>query len=186
MIGSRLTRERRQGSPLKQENKPVQILPGNLIDSLRAFLAVLVLAVPFLSAQEEEPAGADEPIGAGDARAKLRRGDYEGAREDFAALLKVDPDDSAAALGLARAAAATGGWEKALTVLQGAAKWESSTALQTEAGKIRLQTGKLDRAEALFRKALDLDGDNVTALNRLGEVLSLRGFGKRLRKPGTR
>lgn len=175
-------RERRQGSSLKQENKPVQILPGNLIDSLRVFLAVLVLAVPVLSAQEEEPAGADEPIGAEDARAKLRRGDYEGAREDFAALLKADPDDSVAALGLARASAATGGWEKALTVLQGASKWESSTALQTEAGKIHLQTGKLEQAEALFRKAIELDGDNVTALNRLGEVLSLRGLGKQAEK----
>ena len=175
-------RERRQGSSLKQENKPVQILPGNPIDSLRAFLAVLVLAVPVLSAQEEKLAEADESIEAGDAPAKLGRGDYEGAREDFAARLKADPDDSAAALGLARGWAATGGYKEALGVLQGASKWESSTALQTEAGKIHLQTGKLEQAEALFRKAIELDGDNITALNRLGEVLSLRGLGKQAEK----
>ena len=160
----------------------MQILPGNPIDSLRAFLAVLVLAVPVLSAQEEKLAEADESIEAGDVPAKLGRGDYEGAREDFAARLKADPDDSAAALGLARGWAATGGYKEALGVLQGASKWESSTALQTEAGKIRLQTGKLEQAEALFRKALELDGDNVTALNRLGEVLSLRGLGKQAEK----
>ena len=84
----------------------MQILPGNPIDSLRAFLAVLVLAVPVLSAQEEKLAEADESIEVEDAPAKLGRGDYEGAREGFAALLKSDPDDSAAALGLARAWAA--------------------------------------------------------------------------------
>ena len=147
-----------------------------MIDSLSAFLAVLVLAGPVLCAQEEKPAGAEEPVGAGGASEKLRKGDYEGAREDFAALLKAAPEDSAAALGLARAWAATGGYEKALGVLLGASKWESSTALQTEAGKTHLQTGKLEQAEALFRKAIELDGDNVTALNRLGEVLNLRGL----------
>ena len=142
---------------------------------LSASALVFLLGFSGLFAQDEK-LPEKEPAAAGaEAAGRLRRGDYEGAREDFAARLKADPDDGAAALGLARAAAATGGYEEALAVLQGAAKWESSSALQTEAGKISLKTGKLEQAEALFRKAIELDGDNVTALNRLGEALSQRG-----------
>ena len=136
---------------------------------------VFLLGFTGLFAQDEKLPG-KEPVASGEGATQLlRQGDYEGAREDFSARLKAAPADSAAALGLARAWAATGGYAKALEVLQGAGKWESSTALRAEAGRIRLQTGKLEEAEKLFRKALELDGGNVTALNRLGEVLAQRG-----------
>ncbi len=136
---------------------------------------VLLLGFTGLSAQDDKLPG-NEPADSGaEAASLLRQGDYEGAREGFAARLKTEPEDSAAALGLARAWVATGGYEKALAVLQGSGKWPSSTELQAEAGRIRLQTGRLEEAEALLRKAVELDRKNVTALNRLGEVLSQRG-----------
>jgi len=146
------------------------------------FFTVLLLCGPGLLAQDEKPRETEEQATAKQAASSLRGGDYESAREDFSSLLKTSPGDEGLARSLARAWAATGGYQEALDVLKAAAKWESSTKLQAEAGKICLRTGKLDAAESLFRKAIELDGGNVTALNRLGETLSQRGRGKEAAK----
>ncbi|MCH2582656.1 MAG: tetratricopeptide repeat protein, partial [Planctomycetes bacterium] len=148
------------------------------------FFTALLLAGPGLLAQDEKPREAEGQATAKQAASSLRGGDYESAREDFSSLLKASPGDEGLARGLARAWAATGGYAKALDVLKAAPKWESSTKLQAEAGRVCLRTGKLDVAEALFRRAIELDGGNVTALNRLGETLSQRGRGKAAAKIG--
>ncbi|MEC9350406.1 MAG: tetratricopeptide repeat protein, partial [Planctomycetota bacterium] len=105
------------------------------------FFTVLLLSGPGLLAQDEKPRETEGQAAAKQAASSLRGGDYESAREDFSSLLKASPGDESLARSLARAWAATGGYQEALDVLKAAAKWESSTKLQAEAGKICLRTG---------------------------------------------
>ena len=99
------------------------------------FFTALLLAGPGLLAQDENPREAAGQATAKQAASSLRGGDYESAREDFSFLLKVFPADEGLARGLARAWAATGGYEKARDVLKAAPKWDSAAKLQAAAGR---------------------------------------------------
>jgi tetratricopeptide (TPR) repeat protein len=112
----------------------------------------------------------------------LRGGSYEEAIEVFREEIEKSPDDAAPVRGLAEALAETGKYDEARKALSSSKLFDKATTLRSFAGRTYLRTGMLAEAEKAFRSAIDLDGENVEALNRLGEVLHLTGRSKEATK----
>ena len=96
------------------------------------------------------------------ARALLLAGKYEEASEAYDGLASTDP--VAAAIGSARAKAATGKRDEVAAILADAtAKHPRSAALHAEAARWRLERGDTAAAEASCSEALRLDAEQLPA-----------------------
>ncbi len=130
----------------------------------------------------------DEGVGVGDlklmlARAYERLGRAEEARALWTDALRDDPKNVEAHRGLARLAQARGDVEGAIKHLEAALKAgagaeseaEERARLWVEIGRLRLQTGDLERAEEAFRRALKEHDNLPEAYLGLGDLARQRG-----------
>jgi len=128
---------------------------------------------------ESKPSSGDSPAAAskdaGSPAAALRSGDYAEAMEGYRRVLASDTSSAEGARGLAEALASTGKLDEALATLQASPIFGKTPALLVAAGRLHLRRGALAEAEKSFRAALELDKDQIEALNRLGETCAKRG-----------
>ncbi|HET9953006.1 MAG TPA: tetratricopeptide repeat protein [Polyangiaceae bacterium] len=108
----------------------------------------------------------------GEAQGQLVLADFGGARRGFEGVLRLDPHDSAARLGLAACSARSGQIEaaarsyRALQRATDAAPWARLQALEAEAD-LALRRGNLDEARALYAELAQriVDEDRLRSLD---------------------
>ena len=98
------------------------------------------------------------------------------AREYWQNAYTRNPNDEKAVIGFARALKAEGAKEKALSLLQQAAIYNSdSKAIASEEGRLALDMGQTDLAGKLLTRANDPQAPDWRVLNALGAIEAQRG-----------
>ena len=108
--------------------------------------------------------------------ALMETGRYPEAAEHYLTHIRLDPEASAAWLGLARALARSGRPTEAIGTLSAAARrLPNATELSFALGDFSAQAGDYQGAIAAYRHGLDLDPNRVDVMNNLGNALALSG-----------
>jgi tetratricopeptide (TPR) repeat protein len=107
------------------------------------------------------------------ARAALRSGQYDDAIEEYRDVVRGNPANTDARVGLMQALITTGAYEEAVTVGRQA---PDPRAVANATGEALLRLGRLDEAEASFNQAAESDGPwTLTAQANLAELMFMRG-----------
>lgn len=114
-----------------------------------------------------------------DAAIAHRRGDAAKAKRLYRKVLKARPGHFKALRLSGALAHETGDFDEAIRLLSAAVRHAppDETGAVEDLGLLHLQTGELDKAEALLRRALTIDPHSLVALTRLGTTLLTCGRG---------
>ena len=124
---------------------------------------------------QEREAGLREALDV--AAQHMRRGRLEEAMEVFRRVFEIDPNNFEAAVGVADVLLASGRTGDAIMAYGSALKAnpEGSVGLFVNRGTALIQANDPEAASLSFRRAVDLEPENVMALNNLGSALAQLG-----------
>ena len=160
---------------LKKAN---ELQPGEPTGALALGQAYLRLEKPKEAAEvlarvQDRARGPILPLLYGEALEKSGR--PEDAEEAYQGVLRIDEENTAAALGLLRVYQATRRFEKALPILAELVKRQpGNLGLKAQYGLSLLRGRRLDEAETAFQEVLKADPDNRDALRHYSTLLSER------------
>ncbi|MEM9873647.1 MAG: glycosyltransferase [Myxococcota bacterium] len=111
-----------------------------------------------------------------DAEAAAQGGDWEAAATIFDQMVMLAPNFGPGHVGLASAALATGAVERGIAALEAACRiYPDECGLRVQMAVALAHMGQLERAQATFLEALDIDPDHLDALVSLAQLCRAAG-----------